>query len=359
MKKIFIMFLFIVGFSTIQNVNASTKDKIFFEESSYFEEVVDSQGNKKIKELTEKEYNEKKLHKEKIKEEKIKKDKILADNYDAGLLSSIELFRVIEGGGGGGGITRTSKVYTPNSTMTNLYCTENYYYYCEGSAERNNPMTKLHLVVSYDPRAKTGMRAEATLTWDGAPSNSIQDFLSISYDGIYVSADDNTIIGKQTVVFDEVIRYWWGGVKSRTEHSNYEEFDYDPNSPDFEYTYHGVIFNVKKVYKDYIPADFEFADFPPLYKDNGYAYSEVEIITAEYKVEFDVDLKGDYDSYEDVNKIAFAADYRHTKYGVQLNPKLTVRAYLTPTKPAAFMNLDLTIQIIDDGSRRITLDLYN
>jgi len=357
MKKVFTISLLFILFSNVFETNAAQNENIIFEETSYYESYTDSKnGKEKLSKLTEKEYMSKKEERIKEKQKKLNSEKQNQDDYESDALKLFDL-KIVSGLEDGGG-SRTSLILTPNSTMTDLECVEGMYNYCEGSAERNNPMTKLHLKVSYDPESVSGMRAVASLTWDGAPNQSIEDFLSISYDGGYISAADNTIVAKQVINFDEIDRYWWGGVKSRTPQTVTKTIDYDPASPDFVYSGNGVIFNVKKVYVDYTP-NSDWGSYWPIFDDDK-TYLDVEIDTAIYSLEFDIDLEGDYTSYEALNKIAFAADYRHTYYGVNVNPKLSVRGYLTGASPyAAFLNLDLTIDKVEDGTRRITLDIYN
>jgi len=364
MKKVlFIVTIFVFTLFGTQTISAKKEEIIIKEETHYYEEYFDDNGKVKIKELDEKSFKEKKEKKEKLKAEEIEIYETLALGFDSKLFTPETMSFIIDDGGTGGGSNpRTSLSYHPNTTLTNLNCIKGDYYYCSASAVRDNPMTELRLKVSYNPTAVQGMVAEATLTWDDSPSYSIEDYLSISFSND-VSVDDNTIVGEQTIEYYEIDRYWWGGIKSRTYGEEEYIIEHDGTVGPFQESAQGVIWIVEDVYKDYDAGDVINGKAPGIILDNGTMVEEAQIISAEYKLTFNLDSEEEDDGnaipYENYTKISFAADYLHTYMGINLDPKATVRVYFTAANPTAFLGLDLTYQKCQDDSRRITVDFYN
>ncbi len=227
-------------------------------------------------------------------------------------------------------------------------CNSEYYDFCQGSVITTRSITKLVTTVSLNPNSRTGLHVKNELTWTEPPTYSVKDFSGIGYHPVYVDSNRETIEAEIRVYYHD-----YEGIYDISYDNYYYSnqdhkymFEIDPNG--------AIIWNIEKVYiNGFINGH---PSGPAIFKD-GEAVMPFYIDTVVYTLENDFDLLGDYASYNNLNKLPFWGDYRHTYPDVNFSfDGLTLRAYYD--KIQVFLGVKITPTISADSSRKNDIEIY-
>lgn len=351
LATILFIFLFL-----IMDVGASAKEEtsiVFSTNVSYHEVIFDNSGEQVFIEISEEEYFEKEKLKNIVKDlQEIQED--LNNISLMGMTGCGSRICIDPGDGGGGGYIDPSLIVHGTTSNTKVYCNLSNYTYCEGLAQTVGSITKLETIVSVNPKAKTRLKVVNKLTWNEPPMYSLTDFSSISYNGVYLDPDRETIKGEVYVSYDEIKRDILGRIKTRSSRIYEEEISYVNNKKFIVIEEHGIIWEIDKVYKSYMFTP-DYLPEAPLFH-NGEMVFEADVKKDVYTLTAELDLLGDYSSYNQLNKLTIGGDYRHCYPGITITSNLTLRAGIP--KPAGFLSISLTPTTKVDGSRFNEVELY-